>query len=169
MEQQLGLALIERFQHETYINILPNDLRNLLYKYLYEASYEVYVTPNELIHPASRIFEREIILSIFINGIKILCSFDINYIRNREPNAITFFINNSIGKFPAKRNLKINKYVELIYTAHMTNIKIDVITTEREGYKNPLIGYMKIFSQIQVPITTDLLTGLKMIATTENL
>ena len=127
MDQQLGLALEKKFRDVTYLSLLPREIKELLYSYVFRSPLKFYITTDDLIHPAHRIFEREVILTIVNNGMAIRYNFDINSIGRRD---LTKFINMALGKIPNTVSLQINKYMELVLKGDMTTVDVNVVVED---------------------------------------
>lgn len=166
MEQRLGLSLENGIGNNTYILLLPRDIKNVLYKYLFSSPFKMKIVPDESIGEY-RMFERQVDLRIYNRDIALKFSLDINLIKSKGDVNISKFINDIM--YNDYGSVRINQFSEFIFNARNYIVHVNVDNDIQTGYYNPLILYYKIYQTTRLAVSSDLLEALDTIAKMENL
>lgn len=169
MEQLIGLSIEQKVGSETYITLLPKELRALLYKYLFlKSDFDIKVTLNNEIDPFIRMYQQEAQLHFESDQATLTYSFDIKFMKDAGAH-ISHFINSVTTTEPYDNLLMINDYTEFDIYMYESKLRIYVIAPKpRRGHFTHNMP-LKIISVTTINLTGDILEALKKIADSENL
>lgn len=162
MEQKLGLRIERNLTVQTYLSILPRDLKGLLYKYVYlKSGFQIEIIDDKSIGNIGRTYAREAILKLVMPNATLMIAVDINYIKGQAHN-ISEFIEDVLS-YELTHILHLNTISYLTITRYKTELLYSVLDTNF-GTLND-----KITMQILLPLTADILDALLTISKMENI
>ena len=168
MEQIIGQNLERLLEEPTYLHILPRDLRQLLYKYVYlKSQSKIKVIPDDNIDPFIRVYDREIRLEIKNFASRSVYSFDINYMKTHDVH-IDHFINKLLKVEPYNNILPINEYIEFDLNTEFYNLSIFTTVTDLTKPSHSRERF-RIIASTTLELKADILDALLRIADLENL